>query len=306
MKCPFKAFSSKRCGSGGVQTTDHDDPPLSPSVKQTFSQPTLIPGFYGYFPTKFSIHFAGPSRDEKKTNSLLLATSENKKQHTPFYAVSFYKTLAKHRITLYSGPTSRSAPLGLAGNEKYFHPESILALPPPARAPAPKEAVEGKTTDTKATTQVERLKEHSSITTRRITFRAMVGHQAVETFELRSGNVLKDKTCNHTLVRIKRGGAAKSDSPGGEEEVIGTWTNEIRTSLKTKGQENGIPDTCKWGTFQFHGSGATGELGQYWTLMAVMTLLRMLEGQLRALDMVVQLGTAAGEIVSIGLDIAGV
>jgi hypothetical protein len=298
-KCLRKAFSSQR-GGRGAQTTDHDDPPPLPSVKQTFSQPALTPRVYGYFPTTFSIHFAGPSHHKKKPDSLLLATSKDNRQYMPLYAVSYYRVLAKHQITLYSGPTSQSAPLGLAGAEKYFNAESILALPPP---PTPKEAVGVVGTDTEAANQVERLKEHSSIATRRTRFRTVVG-QAVETFELRSGNLFNDKTSNLSLVRLKRSNTAKSDSPGDEEEVVGTWTGELRTSPKAKGQEDGIPGTCKMGTFQFQGSGATGELGQYWTLMAVMALLRMVEGELRALHMVVQMGKAAGELVSIGLDIA--
>jgi hypothetical protein len=297
-KCFRKAFSSQR-GRRGAQTTNNDDPPPSPSVKQTFSQPALTPGVYGYFPTTFSIHFAAPSRHKKKPGTLLLATSKDNRQYMPLYAVSFYRTLAKHQITLYSGPTSQSAPLGLAGTEKYFDAESTLALPP-----APAKAVGVAGTDTKATNQIERLKEHGSITTRRTRFRAVVGHQAVETFELRSGNVFKDKTCNLSLVRLNRSDTAKSDSPGDEEEVVGTWTGELRTSPKTKSQENGIPGTCKMGTFQFHGSGATGELGQCWTLMAVMALLPMVQGQLRALDMAYQMAKAAGELISIGLDIA--
>lgn len=298
--CLRKAFRSQRGGRSGAQTADHDDPHPSPSVKQTFSQPALKPGVYGYFPTTFSIHLAAPSRHKKKPDSLLLATPKDNRQYMPLYAVSFYRTLAKHQITLYSGPTSQSAPLGLAGIEKYFNAESILALPPP---PPPKEAAGVAGTDTEAANQVERLKEPSGIATRRSRFRAVVG-QAVETFELRSGNVFKDQTCSLSLVRLKRSGAMKPDSLGDEEEVVGTYTGNIRTSPKTKGQENGIPGTHKMGTFQFQGSGATGELGQYWTLMAVMTLLRMVQGQLRASDMAYQMAKAAGELVSIGLDIA--
>lgn len=103
--------------------------------------------------------------------------------------------------------------------------------------------------------QIAQLSAQKSIKFDNFNFTCPVGG-AQEQFEWRSDNVLKPvegRPYERTLVRMRNG-----------EEVVGRWTDD-RAPEKS----------AKLGTFQFEGSGATGELGAYWALMAVMTLLRI-------------------------------
>lgn len=244
MKSLKKLFASR-----GNDKETNASSQTSSRIKE-WSQPALTPGFYGQFPFTFSIFFV-ESRKDKKTDYYVLAT-EDTQRVSPFKAISFHGGMAKHSITLHSGPTANSAPLALAGIEKRFHSTSIIALPALAAGPGG------------AINQVERLKYQGSLMNPEMPFSVAVGmpgstHQHTETFEWRSDPVVRgkpEKSLKRRLVRL-------SSSTETGEDIVAIWIDEL------------IPEKSKLGTFCFQGSGATGELGQYWALMAVMTSIRI-------------------------------
>lgn len=65
-----------------------------------------------------------------------------------------------------------------------------------------------------------------------------------------------------------------------EEEVVAVWADASMLGMSM----------TKAARFQFPGSAATGELGELWTLMAVVTFLRVWQ---RKMQLTITAGTAA-------------
>lgn len=265
-------------GSKGDKKAKASSPPAD--TIEVFSRPVLQPGYYGQFPATFSIFFAGPSRD-KKTDYYILGTPENAGV-SPHNAITIHKGMVKHQITLHVGPNHSSAALGLAGATKLFRSGSVIALP--AATTSPNGPVN----------QIEDLSCRTSIKFENFAFSITVGppgggpNSRKEEFEWRTENLLKPppgKPFERTLVRMP-------NQAGAGEEIVGRWTGE------QKPEQN-----AKLGEFQFEGTGATGELGPYWALMVVMSLLRVSQIRWEASAAADSMITAAGKLVVFGVGV---
>lgn len=216
-------------------------------------QSTLEAGFFGRFPPVFSVHFAWRSDDGK--SFIFFIKDETTDTPERLYAFSVSRRRAHNSLTLYAGTdpeTSRA--LALAGKDKDSRSASAITLP--------KEIATGSTDeyDIKRLDNKGRLKTLSELFHFRM---PVVGTGREEDFEWRGGSVLDNRRVSERrLIRMR-----ESTGRVEAEEVVGVWNDE--TPLPTRGN--------KLGTFQFLGSGSTGELGPPWALMAVVTLLRILE-----------------------------
>ncbi|KAK2596692.1 hypothetical protein QQS21_006207 [Conoideocrella luteorostrata] len=244
--------------------------------KEAFLRPALSPGYYGAFPATFGLHFLGRSQD-KKADYYIIGLDHSGASVQPLYAVTVHKGTVKHQVTLHAGPNHSDAALGLAGAEKLFRSMSLVALPAPA-------AGSGDSAPT-AVNDIVQLSPQKSLKYDNFNFSSVVGSGAREDFEWRSDNVLKPppkgKLYERTLVRVRSG--------NGAEETVGRWTDDAAPEK-----------TAKLGTFAFEGSGATGELGSYWGLMAVMTLLRITQIKLEASAAADKMLSAAAKVMLTG------
>lgn len=235
--------------------------------REAFLRPSLPPAYYGAFPPTFSLHFLGRSQD-KKADYYIIGIDKNGPVQ-PVSAVTIYKGAVKHQVTLHAGPNHSDPPLGLAGAEKLFRSMSLVALPAASSTP------EG------AVNRIVPLSPQKSLKFDNFNFSCPVGDAGVEEqFEWRSDSIIRPppgKLYERALIRMKG------------EEVVGRWTDDPAPEK-----------SAKLGTFQFEGSGATGELGQYWTLMAVMTLLRISQIKWEASAAADKMLSAAARVTLLG------
>ncbi|KAK2882746.1 hypothetical protein FQN49_000058 [Arthroderma sp. PD_2] len=247
----------------------------SPSSDHPLSKPCLTPGVYGAFPNTFSIYFAGPG-NAKGTDNFYLTTDETENGATrPLNLFTAHTDMVKLQVVLYSGTDVSSAPLGLAGTEKFFSSTSVIALPGPAAGASGN--------------KIERMTDQKKLKYAILNFSVAVGAEQ-QTFEWRSENLLSTspgKTMEYRLSRLNEGG-------GGEGEVVGVWTKQVE-----------VEEDCKMGTFQFQGRGATGELGEYWTLMAVMTVIRLCQVEWVAKGAAEKIIKGGGKLGGVGLGFVG-
>lgn len=151
------------------------------------------------------------------------------------YALTYHEAYGFRQMTLYSTLEFKPPVLAIAANEKRVSGNGLLTLPPLAEG-------QGHTFD-------ERLKYNLRNNTH--SFSAMIDRRA-ETFEWREDKQLKPKI--RRLVRFA----------GNEVETVALW------------REGSVPNRQgRLATFEFLGSGATGELGARWALMAVVSVLRV-------------------------------
>ena len=263
----------KLLGSKG--SSEPKDPSSKSSKDQILSSPILPPGIYGTFPPSFSIYLAGSSQD-KKSDFFTLCQTQTLGQNVPqpLNAITVHKGLGKHHLTLYSSPRYDSLPLALGGIEKFFSGTAILALPAPVGA-EPKN-------------QIETIKDHKSWTADLHSFSASVGTRT-ERFEWRGDNVRRagKKPYERKLVRLGTGQGQ------GTEEIVGIWTDEQDPQTLAAGN---------LGTFAFQGSGATGELGEYWTLLAVASCVKLFQNTWEARAAVDKIIKAASNLLGAGLE----
>jgi hypothetical protein len=235
--------------------------------RQAFLSPVLPPNNYGSFPSSFSLHFLGRSQDKKADYYIIGIDRDGPVQ--PLYAVSILKGAVKHQVTLHAGPNHSDPPLGLAGAEKLFRSMSLVALP----------GADG-------VNEITQISPQKSIKYDNFNFACRVGDVRVEEpFEWRSDNQIRPppgKLYERTLVRTNGVG-------GSGEEVVGRWTDDEAPEK-----------TAKLGTFRFEGSGAKGELGDYWTLMVVMTLLRISQVKWEASAAADKMLSAAAKVTLLG------
>jgi hypothetical protein len=179
-------------------------------------------------------------------------------------------------VVLHSGPTDKDPPLAAAGNETGLeserHKDTLVLLPPPPGA--------------ENESSYEFLRHDPSFKTETYRFTIDVGlggdkETLPENFEWRPSDrqeiqqlVKRNKyILGWELVRlgsrvdIRDGEGSSGITPDGEE-IVAVWARYAGWSL------------TKAFKFQFMGSGASGELGERWAVMAVISALRIwcLEG----------------------------
>ncbi|KAF3481667.1 uncharacterized protein GIQ15_04426 [Arthroderma uncinatum] len=269
MKSLKKIFSSKNSKAGDTTSSS------KPAADHPLSTPRLTPGVYGSFPSQFSIYFAGPGQ-AKKTDHFYLATDEDGRVN-PLNLFTAHTAMVKLQVILYAGTDLNSAPLGLAGTEKFFSSTSVIGLPVPAGG-------EGGN-------QIERMTDQKKLKFAILNFSVGVGVGAGQEkgdFEWRSDHLFSTKPREMVEYRLSRLGA-----DGTEGEVVGIWSKKLE-----------IGEDCKMGTFRFQGSGATGELGEYWTLMAVMSVIRLCQVDWVAKGAAEGFFKAGGKLAGAGLGFA--
>ncbi|KAJ6779995.1 hypothetical protein PWT90_06879 [Aphanocladium album] len=232
-------------------------------------QPAFTPGRYGFFPIRFGIYLIGPAPDSEAMQWLI--GIEDQGTLRPSYAVTTHKSV-KLQISLHSGPEHTSPLLARGGLGGAMQSTFLIALPcyvPGANGPVNK---------------IEKMVHGKEIRTDTATFQVPVynhGIESVEGFEWRSPTLQFGASQQQIEYKLTR---------TGNGEVVGTYLADP-TAITTG----------RFGTFQFAGSGATGQLGPYWTLMTVMTLIRLVQAKTDAEAAVDQMLKAGGKLATAGL-----
>ncbi|KAK9771986.1 hypothetical protein SCAR479_11305 [Seiridium cardinale] len=207
------------------------------------------PHFNAYYQWKFTKTFhLGQSKDQ------------------PLYAVRTHTGWSgTPGIVLHNGPSDKDPPLAAAGDENSWSKHSTIILPP----------LPGS--DAKSSTEF--MRTNVSWKTVSYPFTIEVGHgpnARRENFEWRQsrGGEIKEldkHSRGWKLVRLR----ANAEGSGGErsarshgatsdgKEIVAVWTWHSGWSM------------TKSFKFQFLGSALTGEMGERWSVMAVITALRM-------------------------------
>ena len=204
--------------------------------RDTARQSSMTPGSYGHFPPSMGLFYVQPGEDYKSQQFYLAEIASER-----LYAVTFHNGYGSRQMTLYSESKHESSPLAISANESRASSNAAITLPS-------LKAVEGSTMCT------EQLKY--SFGSSKFTFSAYVGcepERQIETFEWRL-----DKNSSKPQVR------RLARLAGEEVEFVARW---VEGTVPTR--------QGKIASFEFLGSGATGELGEYWALMAVASALRI-------------------------------
>lgn len=189
----------------------------------------------------------------------------------PFYAVVLANLGNDPPLTLYQGFDTASSVYATARTESKWSHNSIIHIPTPS---TPGQEVIN-----------EQLRRSAQLTTVSFSFRMLLPYQGEkprpETFEWRMSHGNEVKTLDgHAwgwkLVRMEDGlptrkGGKRSERDDGEtsdgKEVVAVWADNSKWSKD------------KFGKFRFLGTGATGDLGDDWSVMAVVTVLRIWQMQ---------------------------
>lgn len=227
------------------------EPPSYPSDVKPTSQISqqFPPSFNAYYQWKFTRTFhLGQSKDN------------------PLYAVRTHSGWSgTPGITLHNGPNDDDPPLAAAGNESKWSNHSIIILPP----------LPGS--DAESSSEFMRTNVNWRSVTYPFTIEVGEGRKLRrENFEWRQsrGEEIKEIDKHSRGWKLVRLGAF-AQGPGGErserslgatsdgKEIVAVWAFYSGWSL------------TKSFKFQFMNSGLTGELGERWAVMAVITSLRM-------------------------------
>lgn len=200
-------------------------------------------GFYGRFPISLGMYYAGAGPDYKSQRFYLGSEDDGK-----LYALTFHDAYGLHQMTLYSTPEYKAPLLGLALNETRLGSGATITLPPTSSS---------SSTGEQGGNRVEKLKYNFQRSTHSFTVVVGRGTDArTETFEWRDDKKPKPKI--RRLTRIAPEGL----------EIVAVW------------KEGSVPNRQRrLATLEFFESGATGELGELWTLMAVVSALRVCQSQ---------------------------
>ncbi|GAB7354236.1 hypothetical protein MBLNU459_g4775t1 [Dothideomycetes sp. NU459] len=219
------------------------------------------------FPHTFGIYYV---KCHKFTTSMFHLGEH---QSSPQYAASFHTGWAgKNEVTLHNGPDTTAPVIGMAENQCLKGRSTTITIKsPPAAQPIS-----------------ELLKVKYHFLSSSYTFAVDTSHGIPEKFEWRQshGKEVRDVdkwSRGWKLVRMTGDGpdshggkrAAREKGEAGDgKEVVAVLTDNSKLSRKMA-------------KFQFIGTGTTGELGDFWTIMAVVTALRIWQIQLADLASVV-------------------
>ncbi|KAL4728477.1 hypothetical protein ACLX1H_005224 [Fusarium chlamydosporum] len=188
----------------------------------------------------------------------------------PMYTLSFRRGLYGD-ITLHKGPTPESLPIATSSRIKQYHDDYLITLP----------SLTGVGVHEETLRRPKGLKG-------RFWFGCLVGdglEQRVERFEWRRSRGAEVKSVGQSrwggykLVRLGSTNT-KEEYSSSEENLTETSSNSVegytsdgKEVVAVWGNANCWKTMSGVGEFQFRGSGATGELGNMWALMAVMSCM---------------------------------
>lgn len=239
-------------------------------VDSPLLQPAFTPGRYGFFPVRFGLYLVGPGPDSK-TVHWLLGTEEHGMLR-PTYAITTHKSV-KLQVSLHSGPEHNSPPLARGGLRGAFQSTFLIALP--CYVPGPAGPVN----------KIEKMVHGKEIRTDTATYQVPVYNQGVESVE---GFAWRGTTLQLTGAQQQQLEYQLTRTVNGE--LVGVYQADPAAT-----------STGRFGTFEFRGSGASGQLGPYWTLMTVMTLVRLVQAKAEAEAAVDQMLKAGGRLALAGL-----
>lgn len=258
-----KMFGSSNEGS-------NDNGRVTLPADSALLQPAFQPGrHYGFFPVAFGIFLIGPGEDEKTTK--LSLGVEEQGMVRPVCAITTHKSI-KLQISLHSGPTHTSPLMARGGLKAALRSSFFISMP--CYVPGPN-GPENK---------IEQMVQGKEVKYDTATYSVPVynnGVESVEAFEWRSSNVYNASPQRPLEYRLTR-------SANGELVALYVADPAAET-------------TGKFGSFQFAGSGASGQLGPYWTLMTVMTIIRLVQAKVEADMAVDKMLTASGKLARAGV-----
>lgn len=208
------------------------------------------------FPPTFNVYY------QKKLFSATLHISEHADQ--PLYAIKLPGW--RSGLVLHSGPSDKDAPLATASKGGKWGCHTRVTLPP---LPGSSEDASG-----------EAMHSHVSLKTATYQFAIEVGgggeHARRENFEWRSSRSDEVKQLDkHSrgwkLVRLDACVEGCDAVPGEPPVAVSSDGGEV---VAIWAPSSGLSMT-KASKFQFLGAGLTGELGERWAIMAVITALRI-------------------------------
>lgn len=252
----------------GCTSSKTEAGPPVPSQGFLKAQPQLPQGSHGSFAPTFKLFYTGRKKLQKTDFFAIVA--ETGSAQVPLHVVTFHmgNLDLKKQVTLYAGTARDTAPLATAGSDKMLAKYAFVSLP--GEQPGG-----GNRTET--------LVWPKGFTSQSFTVRVGASG-APETFEWRGENMTVASGSSikpWNLVRVDAG-----------QELVATWTELPFRAV-----------SGEMGTFQFHGSGATGELGSYWALMTVTSWLWLLEQRYVINRFMDQMGGAASQLAFFGLGV---
>ena len=239
------------------------------------SEPPITPGFYGNIPPSFTLNLGGFG-DSNLAYYFICGPGPK-----PLCAVSGYT--GARLVTLHQNVDLKSAPLAYVTVPKagQFKLHGVVSVPAP---PGSQESVASIAFDSTG-----------GIMDPIYQFKATVGSGKslhLEQFSWRqTGNWKKQKQGDQRIFELTR----NSDRQEASEKVA-RW------------QEDTLPAEGRMGSFQLIGSGASGELGGHWKLVAVVSILGLARMQWAAEKMADQMiergGKALGNVALMGVGFA--
>lgn len=224
----------------------------------------MTPGQYGHFPDSIGLFYSKPGTDFLSQHFELglrqAADSVNPRQ--VLYAVTFHKAPGGGQVTIYSTPMHGTTPIAIAVNERKFSSSSILTVPGEPNSDG--------------SSRTEHLKQSGFSPNAKYTFQF-----AGESFEWRED--LSKKPTIRTLIRPsatsatlstqsrETQGEASSRVPNDDQPLLKRPLNPAIVATWTEGT---IPN--KQGmlaALKFSDNGVAGELGDYFKLLAIISVL---------------------------------
>jgi hypothetical protein len=203
------------------------------------------------FPTTFNIYYT----KTKSTKTSILHLGEHQ-SHPLYAATSHVGWSGRSNLTLHVGPSTDSPALATADSESRANMNTVIKIPAPSAGGAFSERL-------RVECHLAGLSHHFSVP-------SMAGNNALpERFEWRQSR--RGGSWGWKLVRITSnatcGTAEGPDSKAGEvagdgKEVVARLVDSTALSSKVA-------------KFEFLGSGVAGELGDDWSIMAVLSALRL-------------------------------
>ncbi|TQN74095.1 hypothetical protein CSHISOI_01323 [Colletotrichum shisoi] len=202
------------------------------------------------FPPAFNVYAQSFSR------TLLLGEHQNQ----PFYALSIHSGFTSSPpIVLHSGPANTSPPLASVDYHSFSTRMSMTLPPAPKGSPGGAPVIE--------------LEYNLDFPTLNYAFAMGVGPncERLERFEWRSSSgeaiaMLDGRSRGWKLVRLAQSAGSAGYRSSDGKEVVAVWTDAGLSMTKVA-------------KFAFTGSGLTGELGERWAIMAVISGLAICERQ---------------------------